>query len=403
MMLPYIVEGEVIQVLETTGISPHILYECEVNMPDNTKIIVSNCIQASFMGGGVENYTIHRLRARNDDNQFENDGTPVEYNASIGDRVYIAFVNGSLLYPLIIGYAQHLNQSQEDVVNAETGVAAVKQILGFRQVIDEDGNIYFVRKGSPKNIKLYKQSILPSLGTSSITSDKPTKILGKSNPAIEENEDTEIITMDFYKGGIFRVRDAMGGLFELDHNKNRVYISNNDLKSTEDPESGPASGGNQMASNSTDAEYVMLDRDKQLVLINARKILQLYSFDARKDVTEGNHSHKIKGSDTVTVTGDSNYSANALTFSIKKNIAISSTGGDIEIKGTAGSLKITKAGQIALGSSKAEIITILAETLKAFVDNASTLVSTSTGPGVLNPALSQQIAKAQGLLESIKA
>lgn len=402
MTTPFIVEGEVLEVLTPEDGSNIITYLCEVNMPNHTKITVSNCIQASFFGGGIENYTRQRLRARNDDNDFESDGEAESFNASKGDKVYIAFVNGALLYPLIIGYAQHLNQSDEDVVNPETKPASVKQFLGFRQVIDEEGNVHFVRKGAPKEVKYIKKNSL-SLSQPTVLNSNAPKILGKSNPAIDEQTEDEIVILDLYKGGIFRARDSKGGLFELDHNKNRVYISNNDLKSTEDPESGPASGGNQAATNSTDAEYILLDREKELVLVNARKILQLYSFDQRKDVTEGDFSHKIQGNDTTTVTGDCNYSANSITYNAKQNIEISSSGGDISIKSPVGKLNITKDGKISIGTDAVEIVTLFAETLKALVDNASTFVSTSTGPGVLSPAIVTAVTKSQTLLESIKS
>ena len=223
--------------------------------------------------------------------------------------------------------------------------------------------------------------------------------------------------MEFLDEGVFRIRDSEGQIIELDRTKSRIYISNNDLKSTQ-AEGGLGVIGNQFATNSTDAEYILLDKEKQLVLINARQIAQIYSFDRRKDVTEGNHRHKVGGNSEWLIGGDeSNTIAGAQSNTIggdqkdlvegdKESVVVGDylmqSTANAEMRTTAGGFVKIDGAQVSIGGPAAELLDLLDQQLDALIQNAPTFVSTAVGPGVLNPAIVALLTQIKTLLATIK-
>jgi hypothetical protein len=222
-------------------------------------------------------------------------------------------------------------------------------------VIDSDGQFTIIHKGAPKIKDTGQGGALGALGgaagaltgaiggASGGTPDNPAlglDALAASDfaGAVEEPDTTEYTLLEFLKEGVFRIRDAEGQMIEIDRTKNRIYISNNDLKSTEDPTKPPASGGNEISTNSTDAEYVLLDKDKEMILINTRKLLELYSFDRFKQITEGDSSVHTKGDTKIKLDGDEAY-----TLDGSKTDKI---GGDWEIS-VKGDVKVSVDGDLS--------------------------------------------------------
>lgn len=80
---------------------------------------------------------------------------------------------------------------------------------------------------------------------------------------------------------------------------------------------------------------------------------------------------------------------------------LTESGNVISLDGTGGKLKLTN-GTVALGTSGTELLNELLIVLKAFSDNAATLVSTSVGPGVLNPAVVTALTTFDANITAIK-
>lgn len=406
--LPYIVEGEIIKLAEQVKDTDPIRYVCKVIMENGSEIILPN-VQAATLFGGIGDYLQIRSRTSFDvTKEIQKDPRNGEkFKASVGDRVYISFINGSFMKPIIIGYAQHPNQTNEFKDNFGTDApAAILQYLGIRVEVNKDGELKFIHKGAPE-IKFAPkgEGLLGALSTLSSVSSLPNG-LKDNNQAITNQSEDEITLFEMLKGGIFRIRDAEGQIIEIDRIKKRIYLSNNDLKSTEDV---AATGGLQLSTNTTDAEYLLLDKNKEIALLNARKIAQIYSFDKRKDVTEGNHEHKIGGNNTIIIGGDEDVKISGNRSyvvagnddkKISGNWTVTSTG-DIQLDGSLAKLKLSK-GKVGLGGPTAELLDLFDQEIDAFLNNASSLVLTAVGPGVLNPAVVTLLTNIKILLGTIK-
>jgi hypothetical protein len=457
--VPYMVEGEILKVQPFLKNGKKIFrYSCSALMPNGSRMILTN-IEMATMFGGIGDYVQRRARATTDDgNKIPDQLTNENLSSTIGERVLISFIGGSIQYPVIVGFLQHPSQTEEFTDEpSDIKPQAVFQYLGVRFEVSDTGAIRCIKKGAPK-VKytgggpgglLGAAAGLASSALSSLSSSD-SAIKGNDNAALEPADDTEVVLWEMLDEGVFRIRDAEGQMFEIDRTKMRIYISNNDLKSTEDAAGGPLSGGNLLSSNSTDAEYILLDKDKELVLINARTTAQIYSFDARKDVTEGVHTHKvgedsewtiggnetvaidgsrevsIQGDDTLTVEGDltievTGDSAETIegnkTTDVTGDMAVSTGGdytyevtGEVAITGTSGAtikgsggatLKLAE-GKVGLGGPAAELLDLMDQQLDAIINNAPTFVSTAVGPGVLNPTVVTLLTQIKTLLGLIK-
>lgn len=385
--MPYIVEGEIIQLVEKLDERDPLRYVCKVTLENGSEVILPS-VQAATMFGGIGDYFQIRSRTAVDGlDEFQNQPIDAKLNASTGDRVYISFINGSLLKPVIIGYAPHPNQTNEFAGNVDPEKpAAILQYQGIRIEVNSDGELRFIRKGAPE-IEFKPKGEAGAAGAAigallgALGGDQPG--LSDSNDAIKNQDSEEITLFEFLKGGVFRLRDSDGQMIEVDRTKKRIYISNNDLKSTEDSAVGPASGGNQISTNSTDAEYVLLDKKKEMVLINARKIAQIYSFDRRKDVTEGNHRHKVGGDNEWLVGGDETYTIDgSRAHTVEGTDALDVTGdrsvgvggdwtlvsnGQAILEGSGATLKLSK-GKVGLGGPGAELLDLIDQELDKLKD-----------------------------------
>lgn len=378
--MPFMCEGEILEVQpRVQGDKNVVRYTCRVYLPNGSSIIVRNAIE-STMFGGISDYFRRRARATRDAAQAPGDFEQSSLDATIGERIYISFINGNYLYPVILGWAQHPNQTDEPDVDDGENPNAVFQYLGLRAEVNEEGEIKFIHKGAPEVKYTPVANGLIGQALSAATSLLGGSVIkGNNNPAITPQPDDEVTLWEMLKGGVYRVRDAEGQIIELDRTKQRIYISNNDLKSTQEP-GGLGVIGNLLAQNATDAEYVLLDKSKQLLLLNARSILQLYSFDQRKDVTDGNHSHRVAGNSEWQILGDKittiagnkdekiigNYQQQITGNSdqtILGNWTVDAVG-DITLKDKLGGTISISKGKIALtGFTGTDVVDILSQTL----------------------------------------
>lgn len=340
--IPYIVEGEIITVNKvalddtspagigaalvssTIGSMPNpiprpvVSYVCRVTLAEGEEIVLPNVIEGS-MFGGIDDYMQIRRRGTKDGGNTFKIRAPDDMKAHIGERVYIAFIGGSIFRPVIISFAQHPNQVVRfEEISPDVNPQLFMRYLGMDMTIDEDGQFFMTHFGAPEiNYTGSDASTLANLGAlagealgavSSLGGDE-YKGYEEGDETLNEPESDAVDPQDFkfktimemLKDGTWRVRDSLGQMLWVDPKNSQIYLSNNGVKSSDPLDS---SGGLQIESNSTDAEYLLLDRKKELVLINARKIAQIYSFDKRKDVTEGDHSHKVGGDEKITIAGD---------------------------------------------------------------------------------------------------
>ena len=142
------------------GTSNEYFYTCEATVNGVGTIFVPNCVQSSMFGGQGD-YHRRRLRTREDGDKYpdkvEEILDPGNSDASIGERVYLLFLQGSLDHPVIVGYQQHPSQSDEelDPTDSKLGdavgsIRSVSQYLGVRTTVDSKGQFRIIHKGAPE-------------------------------------------------------------------------------------------------------------------------------------------------------------------------------------------------------------------------------------------------------------
>ena len=412
--IPYIIEGEVIEAIEKYDGDNRIFYTCRVMLPNGAITDINN-VYVSSTYGGIGDYKNRRLRTRKDAEFKENSYEEKDLNASVGERVFIAFINGSMYHPVIIGFKEHPNQVDEIEDPKSAKPQSVEQFLGVREDIDEKGQWRLTVKGAPK-VKFNPQTLpfsLPSLGG---LDDTPK---GDKSPALEPKDETNRLIIEVLEKAIFRVRDPEGGVIEIDHKgKKGVFFSNNDWKSSEDVEKSfkPESGGLGFDFKSVDAEYIHLDRSKEALVLSSRKITNIYSLKDRYDFTVGNHKIEVEGNIELLIKGDYKAEISGSKEETIEGDNKSTITGSCEYT-SSGDMKMLSKTKVAFGTSQVEIFGKLSETLEQFgkliqeiTTAAPTFVNTAVGPGVLNPGLvaklpefTVSIQKLKTEIDSVKA
>lgn len=439
-------DGEVINVTKGSGEAGKgpILYDVSVTMPTGAQVMLVNVPVASMFGGIGDSFQI-RLRGTFDDSsnapsdeQFFSDGGR---GASLGARVLVAFVGGHLSRPLIVGYPPHPTTNWHYDKHADKKPQAIWTYLGVTMSWDETGQFEIVRRGAPEEKYVPKEDGL--LGAAAGALSALGALNGGADPTLPPEIDNlgpadeiETMRLAFRDGGIFRVNDYNGQMIEMDATKERIYISNNDIKSTDGPD---ATGGLAIATNSTDAEYILWDRQNQRIIINTRSMLHLYSFDRRKDTTDGDYLSNVKGacewqifgdltetiggSHTYTLNGD--FSGNAtgswqmiagadfqavalggLTMTAAKDMALNPVGkfnvgsGDDAVISASGISTLTLSkGKVALKGAAGEVVDLLGQVVDAIMQLT---VPTAVGPSG-PPINSAAFVKLKATLALLKA
>ena len=302
--VPYLMEGQIVSVMPDDGHN-NIRYICQVVLPNGSSTLLANVISGS-MFGGIGDYMQIRHRSTTDEsssstsyagNTFNPSDQSNVNNSKIGDRVIIACLNADIRRPVIIGYLPHPNQTFqfEDYDPVSLKPQTVVRYLGLEFIVDEDGQVQIIHNGAPEVSEVANAT--PTVPSTPDAGDND------NNPALIAQPSTERTIVELLAGGIYRVRDADGQIIEINRDKKRIYISNNNLKSTDDISDSALSSG-QSPTDDIDAESILLDEDKQSVMINARKIAQVHSLDQRHDITDGNFINEVNKNATLTVKGD---------------------------------------------------------------------------------------------------
>lgn len=320
-----ILEGEIVSVQKPEdGEDNSILYTCRVQFPDGNIIDVPNCNESSFFGG-IGDYTRRRARSRKDAKFKTGSYEQADLDASVGERVYLAFVAGSINNPVIIAYKQHPNQVDEFEDPDEDDPNYVSQYNGLRETIDADGNWRLTRKGAPEVSFAPKSSGLlgglagaaAGAALGALAGAVSETFDGDDSPALKPQGKEERLILEILEKALFRIRDPEGGVIEVDHDgKKGIYISDNDYKSSEDVDKSPfpeSQGLSSFDPSMTDAEFIWLNREDEMIFINARDSIQIHSANTREDTTDvdyshiigGNSEHEIEGNEIVTITGSS--------------------------------------------------------------------------------------------------
>lgn len=388
--IPFLVEGEVYEVQKHVGSSRKpIRYVCKAEMPDGSTILLPNCIQSTLFGG-IDDYLQFRSRSSSDSGADTETSSQDEKNsAQIGDRVYIAFVSGNIQKPVIIGYAQHPNQTYEfeNEDPAEIDPRMVFKYLGVKCTVDEKGQLRIIHRGAPE----IKYS--PRAGELGAALAAAGSLLNpsadKANQAVEPKSEDETTVLELLEGGVWRVRDSEGQVIEIDRTKKRVFLSSNDLKSTEK---------NSTVFNPKDAEFLKLDKDEESATLNARKLIQIESADKRNDTTKGNYEHKIGGNNTTEISGSSEEK-------ITKGWTVD-VSGDVKFSSSGKAFLTMSNGKVTFGGPAAELLDLVNQFLQTAIDlTASMQNETHIGNLGYNTAPPTNLAdyvKANVTLQKIK-
>ena len=384
--LPYILEGEVLEVQDfATKNRKNLRYICKVSMDDGSIVILPNCVQATLFGG-IDDYLQFRSRTNKDSGVDTTTVRNDEKNAAqVGDHVLIAFIGGNVNKPVIVGYAQHPNQTyefeDEDPTSDSFQPNLIFKYLGVKVTVDEKGQLRIIHRGAPKiEYKPRSNGLLGDAlaAASSLASATSSGGPGKDKPnvAVTPQDSTEITLFEFLKGGIFRLRDADGQVIEVDRTKQRIFISNNSLKSTESDSS--VSLGSALSAGVVNAESITLDESGKGITIQARNLIEFNSGKDRKDITKGDYTSNIIGNSQWTIGGNEE-------LKIKGNQQLDIAGdhkekiaGDWEIQ-LAGTATVKASGAtLKLGKGKVGLGGVTAELLDLFNQTLTQLISTLT-------------------------
>lgn len=356
-LFPYIVEAEIVEVKASEGARKLPLYNCRALMPNGSYMVLVN-VQESGMFGGIGDYFQRRARVTKDSDSPKSLGSE-DMAAAVGDRVYIAFINGFITKPVIIGYAPHPNQTEE-FTGDESDPKAVFQYNGVRVEISETGSLVVKRKGAPE-VKYAPRSGVGGLLALASGSSEPL------NDALKPAADTEVVMFEMTDGGLFKLRDANGQFIELDRESKTITIGNNGQKSTDTELSTPSLGGSE--------KITVSDGDKA-VMIEARDKIGTNS--------KGTSEH-----------------SSAKAWTVKSMEAV-------ELEGAAAKLKLSQ-GKVGLGGPGGELLDLfdkLLDEINTHVTDTMTPTNQSNGNlgylVVQAPSYTQSLAKMQTKILEIK-
>lgn len=378
--MPHILEGEIVSVLPNkSGMKDAVRYMVKVELENGSMTYLNNVQESTFLGG-MSDYFRRRATATKDDSDSSQAKIQeqTQLDATIGERVYVAFVNGNINKPIIIGYCQHPNQTVEFGNASEIKPQAVFQYLGIRIEVDAVGQLRFIHKGAPK-LKFAPQS--GGFGVD-LPSGAPAAIGGDNNDAIEPADDTEVTLWEMLNEGVFRLRDANGQMFEMDRTKKTIVISNQSLKSTESADgAGGALGSPSAAGGAITGESITWDDDAKSITIASRSLLAYKTDGKSKYNIKGDETHenignvswtiggdkslRLSGSDSAIIAGDQKISINGKqeTEGIQ-GVKITSSTGMVELVASGGAKLKMGQGQIAFAGAGAELLDLFDQTLK---------------------------------------
>lgn len=375
---PYLMEGEVVSVqTKKAGLHNRTYYTCEVTMANGSKTFLPNCSQSSLFGG-IGDYTRGILNARENSEYVTGIERlqPNNLEASVGDRVYILCVNGSNRNPIIIGCAQHPNQTEEGTEPTEDDKGApvwLFQKTGLRQSIDKDGQFRIIHKGPQSVSFLPKDNSAIGAAFDAVSGLAGASEIGEGNPALEASSESEFSALEMLNGGIIKLRDSAGSNINFDPSSETLTISNNKTESFTDIPPNPSLlgaafgaaadllSGNVGGINLS--ESIVLDNSASSLSIGARDLLAISVNSDREDLVGGDFTSKIVGASSVSIVGDSELVVGGSlteTFAVDRSAKI---GGDLSFE-SVGAVSILAASDLSIVNAIGTGIEISANSIK---------------------------------------
>lgn len=358
MPIPYIVEAEIVEVVNSPD-KARPFYNCRAFMPNGAYAVLTN-VEEMSMFGGIGDYFQRRARTTKDAELPSSYGVE-DMAAAVGDRVYITFINGFITRPVIIGHAQHPNQTVEFDDAEGDSPRAVFQYNGLRVEIDEEGSLKVIRKGAPE-VKYAPQS-----GAAALLGALTSAVGGPSNPALDPAPDTEVVMFEMGPEGVYRIKDANGQYFEINRADKKITIGNNGPKSTDSDVAVPSLSG---------AESVVVSDADQSVELMSRKLVKID--------TKGKFEGKSMDA-----------------WTISSNQAI-------ELDGSQAKLKLAQ-GKVGLGGPGGELLDIFDQVLQLLIQHVTDTMSPANQnngnlgyPTVQAPAYTQSLTKLQTEITKLK-
>jgi hypothetical protein len=340
LLIPYIVEGEIIEVNENPSSSgadsvsniasvfsgsadkkrPIVSYTCRVMMPQGRHALLPDVIEAGHFGG-IDDYLQIRRRSATDASKWKMSTNSDNMKAFVGERVYISFINGSINRPVIIGFAQHPNQvpAFNDGIGQSLKPQMKMRYLGLSVVVDPEGQLSITHFGAPQ-VKYTGTDPLGALmgqagdAVSALSGSSGYEGYDEGSETLDEPDNDAIVpqsfkfktTMEFMKSGGFRLRDSIKQNIYIDPEGSKIEITNNGLGSTEPADGGLLGSVSGLfgGPSGEDAEVIRLDKKAQSLYINSRKLLTFYTAGDMEEVAEGDHTCDYQGNQTITVGGD---------------------------------------------------------------------------------------------------
>lgn len=385
--MQFIYEGEIVKAVTSPLAANKLCYACNVIMESGDRVYLPYVHPCSMFGGIADYLQLRSRQSETDDSDQTDFGKIENYNGRIGDRVYIAFVGGSIHNPIIVGYAQHPSQIDEFADPVSEKPRLVFQYAGVRATIDSLGQLTVIHQGAPEILEVEPPG--PEQGELSevagLLSDAPSA----GSPTSDAMKPADVAGMtlfEFLQDGVFRVRDSEGQIFEMDRTKGRIYISNNDLKSTDDPDGGPLAPD--------DAEFILIDKNEESLSLQARSLIAIHSLGDRQDETDGNYTHEIGGDNTWNVNGNETIVIDGTKEdSINGDWFVDVTA-SLEISQKGGSKLNLSGGKVALGNGVGELLEQISMALEkcalaaaqaADVSGNVALLTVGTGTGPSSP------------------
>lgn len=416
----YLVEAEILRVSDIStipnkeNIRSAVRYDCEAIMDGGMPWLIKYAMLSKSLGG-IGDLESRRIRTRADSPADKTLLDQPDRDASVGERVYILFLNGNPQRPIIVGFKDHPNYINELGDGTERKPQAMKQYLGVRQSIDENGQFRIIRKGLPETeYKPVAASSVPSAPGAS--SEPDLKILGDGNPALTPDDITKFFAVEMLEGK-YQVRDYLGNTIAIDADANAITLKNNspqpfsDITPTSETTKEPEKEGDERQG----FEEISLLAETKKVDIFARALVAIESGKDRADLTFGNMTEDVRnnietqigGEKIIKIAKDYKISSENLLTDIKTKSLL--TGGKSEILLNDGKMHI-KAGSMELLAKIVDYIEIFLEVAALNEAQVDTYLQVSvvgnlgfpTPPGPVNAPLAIQ-TKAKLLAAQTKA
>lgn len=333
-------------------------YTVKANTADGSSRVFPYCIRTEEYSG-LLNYSQHVLPCSGHATDAAYSGVVSEGQraGTVGARCVLACPAGDTRYPVILGLLPHESSPvRVDMpIQPENSEAKLKPDTVYPNMLTAVNGMEF-------QISEIGEYTITHIGYAEITSKLYESLdITPSNPAY-------ITKMEFLEKGEWKVSDSLGQMVSLDAELGTMEFGNIE-------------------------NYLYMDQKEKLTqLFTTGKYEEIagktrYKFvgdtetvEIKKDqniLIEGNFKREIKQKVEEKVTGEAKYTYDNK-FTLKaKTVTLDD--------GTA-KLVLTN-GKLALGAGSTELVDTLIKVFDQFINNAATIVSTGTGPGVLNPAV----------------